>query len=85
MGKTYNAILRGNTIEWKADSPSVDTESGVKVQITVMKQYEGTEEERKAKLRAALKKLASLPSSFPDDLVEWQKGTRQDRPLPGRD
>ena len=86
MGKTYNAILRGNTIEWKADSPPVDTEEGVQVEITVRKQFAGTEEERKAKLFAALENLAhTSKTQWPEDPVAWQREIRQDRPLPGRE
>lgn len=86
MYKTYNATMRGNQIEWETDSPPVDTEAGVKVQITVLKQFEGTEEERKEKLFAALEKLAHEGKTpWPEDPAAWQREIRQDRPLPGRE
>ena len=86
MGKTYNAILRGNQIEWETDSPPINTESGVKVQVTVQKQSELTEEERKAKLFAALEALAQNSKTlWPEDPTAWQREIRQDRPLPGRE
>ncbi len=86
MGKTYNAILRGNTIEWKTDSPPVDTQEGIQVQITVLKQSELTEEERKEKLFDALEALAqSSTTPWPEDPAAWQREIRKDRPLPGRE
>ena len=86
MNKTYNATVRGNTIEWETDSPPADTEEGIQVQITVLKQYEGTEEERKAKLFDALERLAHTSKTpWPEDPVAWQREIRRDRPLPGRE
>ena len=44
------------------------------------------EAERGHRIKAALRKLAEL-DTFADikDPVEWQRQTRKDRPLPGRD
>ncbi len=82
MMQTYKAILEGNSIKWLAESP-VQTEA-TEVLVTVLSSPKKVSDRRA--MVAALRRLSQSgqPSSFGDPL-EWQKETRKDRVLPGRE
>jgi hypothetical protein len=82
---TYKAILRGDRVEWIGEAPQ--TNGGVPVHVTVL--HEGIDEDKSARGRDMADALESLAaaggiSAIPDPIA-WQRETRQDRPLPGRD
>ena len=83
MSKTYKAILHGSTLEWVGEKPALIVE-GQEVQVTVWE----TADNRPSKAQAvqALRDLAARGgiSSF-GDALEWQRETRRDRALPGRE
>jgi len=85
MSITYQAILKGDRVEWIGDAP--DTNGGVPVQITVLDQSSHMENDpRGAAMAAALQQIADTGGiSAIIDPVEWQREIRKDRPLPGRD
>ncbi len=90
MLATYRAVLKGDRLEWRGEiPPETNTERSVPVEVTVLR------DERLSPLRtsdagermaAALEKLAASNAVAEiEDPVEWQRETRRDRPLPGRD
>jgi hypothetical protein len=83
MGKAYNAILRGNHIEWETDSPPVNTDAGIKVQVMIAEQSKS--ENRGEHLMDIMERLAQTSKTpWPEDAAAWQREIRKDRPLPGR-
>jgi hypothetical protein len=38
MSKTFNAILKNNTIEWLDETPAIKLETSVKVHITLLEE-----------------------------------------------
>ncbi len=82
MMQTYKAILEGNSITWLAESP-MQTEA-TEVLVTVLGEPKKVSDRQAMVI--ALKRLSQsgLASSFGDPL-EWQKETRKDRVLPGRE
>ncbi len=90
MLTTYRAILKGNRLEWPEEPPPEAAEmNAVPVQVTILRD-ERFSSSRKPnageRMAAALEKLAaSRALADIEDPVEWQRETRRDRPLPGRD
>ncbi len=82
MMQTYKAILEGDSIKWLAERP-LQTEA-TEVLVTVL--HESKKGSDRQAMVAALKRLtrSGQRSSFGDPL-EWQKETRTDRELPGRE
>ncbi len=82
MLQTYKAILEGDSLKWVSERPAQI--GATEVFVTLL------EEPKKATNGQAaaeiLRRFAQSgnSSSFGDPL-EWQKETRQDRPLPGRE
>jgi hypothetical protein len=89
MLETYQGILRHNQIEWSGEAPArLAPDEAVPVHVTLLRKAPapaegGSQGERMA---AALEKLAAIPA-LPDipDPSAWERETRADRPLPGRD
>lgn len=83
--QTYRAVLRGDRVDWIDPPPQRGAET--EVQITLL-QPESDEERRARGQRAAaaLERLAAA-GAFDgiEDPVAWQRETRQDRVLPGRE
>ncbi len=88
QARTYEAWLRGDTVEWKADRPDMPAGEAVLVRVTIDPPEE-TEAERLSRgraLREALERPAELdPFREIPDSVEWQREIRKDRTLPGRE
>lgn len=83
MLRSYKAILHGDTLEWVDEKPAL-TGEGQEVQVTVWEK--GVNKPTKAEAVQALRDLAARGgiSSF-GDALEWQRETRRDRVLPGRE
>lgn len=87
MSQTFQAILRGDRVEWLGDAPA--STGDVHVEIIVPGEpapvADDVEARRKA-LMAAMDALvrSGVAAKFGDP-VEWQRETRKDRPLPGRE
>ena len=84
MLSTYRAILKGSQVIWLDPPPhlSEDTE----VHITVLSTTPQAVPSHPGQAMAdSLSRLANL-NPFPDlDPSQWQRETRQDRPLPHRE
>ena len=83
MSAAYRAILHGDRLEWTGERPA-HPEQGLAVEVTVL----GSETSAGDGLAmaASLEALARS-GTFRDvsDPVRWQRETRGERPLPGRD
>ena len=88
MDHRYDAILRGDTLEWTGARPS-ELEQTKPIPVHVVLREDApqiSEEERKRRLGAALDAVIKLnPFREIDDPVAWQREMRVDRPLPGRE
>ena len=88
---TYKAILRGDRLEWRGPSrqhPPADRPIAVHVTLLDEPLSEAgvREEGLGARMAAALERLAELHTlADMDDAAAWERATRQDRALPGRD
>ncbi len=87
MTQTYSAILNGDRLEWTDTAPP--SGRSLKVEVTVLDEPSaeaGWDEERRGRMLEALERLAARGTfAHIDDAVEWQRETRQDRPLPRRE
>ncbi len=88
MELSYEAILKGNELEWLGEKPEeTHGKKPLHVQIVIL---EGaTVQPRRPDPKAAaaaLERMAAMGgvTSIPDP-VAWQRETRKDRPLPGRE
>ena len=89
MGATYRAVLHGNHLEWLDDGPEeVLPGREVEVFVTILDPEDSpaSVRSRGAAMAAALEQLAAAggPRSF-GDAVEWERATREERVLPGRE
>lgn len=84
MLPTYPAILRAGTLDWGPDGPPPLPPGAVPVHITLLAQ--AAPAAGGPAMAAALAALAEEggPSRFGDP-AEWQRKTRAERPLPGRE
>lgn len=88
MFQTYKAVLRGDRLEWRGETPEqVEGEHAVDVHVTILRDADVAADRmtRGAKMAEALEKLAAI-NAFPDiaDPSAWQREQREERPLPGR-
>ncbi len=87
MLHTYNAILRGNEIEWLDEKPEgAGAGRPLKVQVKIVEE-ESEQKKPNGKLAAEILEKLSRSDPFKDieDPVAWQREIRKDRPLPGRE
>jgi hypothetical protein len=87
--QTYRAILQGSQIIWLDTPPNLPPATEVYVAILAVpaKQHaQATPKEPQGQaMAAALEKLAQLNPFHEIDPVVWQRETRQDPALPGRE
>ena len=86
MPTTYPAILRDGALHWLGEPPAHALgNSEFRVSVTLLDEPNGAEPNGAA-MAEALERLAALGGlkEFGDP-VEWQRETRRDRPLPGRE
>ena len=80
---TYNAVLRGNRLEWTEEVPErLDADRPVKVSVTILEANSG-QGQRMADALEALARLNSL--SHISDPAVWEREQREDRSLADRD
>lgn len=81
MFPTYRALLKDNQLEWLDDKPLL-TDKTATVYVTLIEEPKTTTSPSQA--TEILAKIAELNGSIKQiiDPVEWQRETRQDRPLP---
>jgi len=86
MQRIYEAILKGNHLEWAREVPK-QSDHPIRVYVTLQEDRSSLSAEfRRERIVEILEKIAAS-NVFADisDPVEWQRELRQDRPLPGRD
>ncbi|MEG5018758.1 MULTISPECIES: hypothetical protein [unclassified Microcoleus] len=86
MQRIFEAILKGNILEWANEVPTQGNRP-VRVYVTLQEERATLSAEvRRQRIVEVLEKIAAN-NVFADisDPVEWQRDLRQDRPLPGRD
>ena len=87
MLMTYQAVLKGDRLEWVEAAPSLPrSEEGVPVYVTILREVPRQDEaelvERKESLRLLLEELSeSDVFAEIDDPVAWQREIRRDRTL----
>jgi hypothetical protein len=88
---TYKAILRGDRLEWRGPTRQhPPTDRPIAVHVTLLDEplsETGVREEvLGARMAAALERLAGIHAlAEVDDAAAWERATREDRTLPGRD
>ncbi|XWK87885.1 MAG: hypothetical protein U7127_27490 [Phormidium sp.] len=85
MLRTFEAVLKGNCLEWSKDAPQ-ESDRPVKVYVTFLEEDSSLSADiRRQKIGEIFQKLAAT-NVFANvsDPVEWQRELRQDRPLPHR-
>ncbi len=89
MLATYQGILRNNRIEWSGEGPEkLPADQPVRVHVTLLEQIvpAAPPSDQGQRMAAALEKLAaSQEVESIADPASWERETRQDRSLPGRD
>jgi hypothetical protein len=86
MQRIFEAILKGNLLEWANEVPT-QADRPVRVYVTLQEERSTLSAEfRRQRIVEILEKIAAN-NVFAEisDPVEWQRDLRQDRPLPGRD
>jgi len=86
MQRIFEAILKGNLLEWANEVPR-QGDRPVRVYVTLQEDPSTLSAEfRRQRIVEILEKIAAN-NVFAEisDPVEWQRDLRQDRPLPGRD
>lgn len=86
MLKTFDAILKNNSIQWIDKTPEIDLDNSIKIQVTFLEENLLIENKSNGqKMAKALKKIAHNNTFSKINPSEWQKEIRQDRPLLNRD
>jgi hypothetical protein len=85
MLHTFEAVLKGNRLEWTNGVPQ-ESDRPLKVYVTLLDESALSSEERREKLSELLGKIAAT-NAFNQikNPVEWQRDLRHDRSLPGRE
>ena len=85
MQRIFEAILKGNLLEWANEVPR-QGDRPVRVYVTLQEEPSTLSAEfRRQRIVEIWEKIAAN-NVFAEisDPVEWQRDLRQDRPLPGR-
>ena len=86
MLKTFNAILKNNSIQWVDETPEIELNSSVKVHITLLEEIAAPQKKSNGqKMAEALRKISKKNIFAEVDPQKWQQEIRQDRSLPNRD
>lgn len=86
MLPTYRAVLRGDHLEWEDEVPEqTANQQRLDVFVTIVSDSLSDEDSRGRRMASALERLAQKggPSTIAD-ASDWQRGQREERPLPGR-
>ncbi len=88
MLRTYQAVLRGEVLEWIADKPrNLMPEQAVPVYVTILEERKSVlMVERGMRMAAALEQLAEMHGAIASlDPIQWEREVRQERTLPSRE
>lgn len=84
MSKIYEAVLRGDRLEWSGKSPEV--ERATPVRVILLDEEGASGGERGRRMSEALARVADMGgASGISEPGLWERENRRDRPLPGRD
>jgi hypothetical protein len=88
MLQTYEAVLRGNRLEWEKDVPlKPDSEAELVVLVTILESEPRApqQQDQGRRMAESLEKLAAIhPIATIRDPKAWEREMRQERQLPGR-
>jgi hypothetical protein len=85
MLHTFEAVLKGNVLEWTNDAPQ-ESDRPLKVYVTLLDESKLASENRRKQLSEILQKIAATNAfATIENPMEWQREIRQDRSLPGRE
>ncbi len=85
MLHTFEAVLKGNVLEWTNDAPQ-ESDRPLKVYVTLLDESNLASENRRQQLSEILQKIAATNAfATIENPMEWQREIRQDRSLPGRE
>ena len=87
MLHTYEALLKGDRLEWIGSVPEeVAGDSVLPVRVTILGKESDQVERSSERMVQALEEIALAdPPTQIQDPVEWQREIRRDRSLPGRE
>lgn len=86
MLKTFNAILKNDSIQWLDETPKIELNTSTKVHVTLLEEITINQVQSNGqKMAEALRKIANNNTFSKIDPQKWQKEIRQDRTLPNRD
>ncbi|WP_016949744.1 hypothetical protein [Anabaena sp. PCC 7108] len=86
MLKTFNAILKNNSIQWVDETPEIELDSSIKVHITLLEETATPKTKSNGQKMAEVLRKISTKKIFEEiDPQKWQQEIRQDRSLPNRD
>jgi hypothetical protein len=89
MLETYEGILSDNHIEWSGDAPKqAPAGQRLRVHVTILDQVATplSKAEQGKRMREILEELAAMRAlASITDPAAWERETRRDRPLPGRE
>jgi hypothetical protein len=88
MLQTYSAILTNNQLQWMDEEPVASGQGhSLSVLVTIMDEaIQPMTESKREKLAQVLSRIAARNGLAEiADPVAWQRETREDRVLPGRD
>lgn len=86
MQKTFDAILKNNSIQWIDKTPEIDLDNSIKIQVTFLEDNLLIKNKSNGqKMANALEKIAHKNTFSNINPSEWQKEIRQERPLLNRD
>lgn len=86
MLKTFNAILKNNSIQWLDETPTIEIDSSVKVHVTLLEEITINQTKSNGqKMAKALSKISKNGNFANVDPQKWQQENRHDRDLPNRD
>ncbi len=86
MLKTFNAILKNNSIQWLDETPEIKLDTSIKVHVTLLEEVAASEPKSHGnKMAEALKKISKNNVFATINPQKWQQEIRQERTLPNRD
>ncbi|MDD1428335.1 hypothetical protein MEO94_28575 [Dolichospermum sp. ST_sed9] len=86
MLKTFNAILKNNSIQWVDETPEIELDNSIKEHITFLEETQKLSQKSNGqKMANALRKISKKNIFTEIDPVRWQQEIRQYRHLPNRD
>ena len=88
MQETYEAILRGDHLEWSGESRPgpADPDRPVPVRVTILDETASGRGIRGRRMAESLEQLAASHALADlTDPTSWEREVRRERPLPDRD